>query len=70
MERQGMLAAIPSWKLAFNDGEHVTVDEIERALGLAESDPMTLEGDDGVGLWHEWLVFLRHAVEHGGAIVW
>jgi hypothetical protein len=28
MEAQGMLESMPRWKFEFNDGEHVTVEEI------------------------------------------
>jgi hypothetical protein len=41
MEAQGMFAFIPLWKFQFNDGEHVTADEIAPALAIAQPEPQT-----------------------------
>jgi hypothetical protein len=66
MEAQGMFAFIPRWKFAFNDGEHVTPDEIAPALSVAQPEPQTIADDEGREFWRSWLDFLRVSLEHRG----
>jgi hypothetical protein len=69
MRTQGILTSELDWKLAFCNGDHVSVEEIRAALAPAQEESMTMPDEEGQDMWRRWLAFLRQAVDHGGIVV-
>lgn len=70
METQGMFAFMPRCKFEFNDGEHVTSDEIAAALRIACSETLTMPDEEWRQFWRSWLEFLRISLDHDGIRVY
>ena len=70
MQSQGMGQFMPLAAFSFNNGDHVTAEDISGALSVARELPVTASDEELVDLWQSWVAFLRSALSHDGIVIY